>query len=434
MAISKKFIIKDITVRKLILTLLGLVLISALAFSCFKDKSETIKERLISNTKSALEQKGFKWADVNLKGDGLKLTNIISLTGVAPSDEAKTEAGKVAFRVVGVGGVDNQLQVSSTENISEVNEKSQVENDSSEPQANETLPDIKAVDVVQKESAEEKTQNSIEEESAKQKAKNTYTIIAKKDQNGVLIEGYVPSKELHDRLISELSAEFGKENISDNLKIKADAPKDWQYISEFLVKKLTTVDYGDLNITGNSYVFNAHLPTYEKKVEFLNGIKEIMSNADNHFGRYRGDYVITAPIADAQTTKKEEASKAQKNADCQESLDSVIGDKKVYFDYDKSTIKSTSYPLLDSIVATLQTCDFDGKHLEVGGYTDSIGRASYNKKLSQRRAQSVVIYLANKGVKSSNMVAIGYGESSPIASNKTKDGRAKNRRIEFKIK
>jgi len=69
--------------------------------------------------------------------------------------------------------------------------------------------------------------------------------------------------------------------------------------------------------------------------------------------------------------------------------------------------------------------------LEIRGYTDSIGRASSNLRLSQRRADSVKAYLASRGVLYRQMKAVGFGEANPIAPNSTKEGRAKNRRIEF---
>jgi OOP family OmpA-OmpF porin len=70
---------------------------------------------------------------------------------------------------------------------------------------------------------------------------------------------------------------------------------------------------------------------------------------------------------------------------------------------------------------------------EIIGYTDSIGKASYNKKLSQKRANAVKSIIVNKGISSNRITAIGMGEANPIASNATKEGRAKNRRIEAKV-
>jgi outer membrane protein OmpA-like peptidoglycan-associated protein len=71
--------------------------------------------------------------------------------------------------------------------------------------------------------------------------------------------------------------------------------------------------------------------------------------------------------------------------------------------------------------------------LEINGHTDNIGDKSFNTDLSQRRANAVKAYLISKGIKSERLTAKGYGDSQPAADNKTSAGRAKNRRVEFKI-
>ena len=73
----------------------------------------------------------------------------------------------------------------------------------------------------------------------------------------------------------------------------------------------------------------------------------------------------------------------------------------------------------------------EGEVFELKGYTDSIGSESYNQKLSQRRADAVRDAMIKKGAPADRVVAKGYGESSPAASNATKEGRAENRRVEL---
>lgn len=106
--------------------------------------------------------------------------------------------------------------------------------------------------------------------------------------------------------------------------------------------------------------------------------------------------------------------------------------EKVYFEYDKDVIKAESYKLLDEVAATIMAHPELGK-IEVAGHTDSDGSDVYNQDLSQRRVNAVLKYLADKGVDGTRLVAHGYGESRPIASNKTKAGKAENRRVEFNI-
>jgi outer membrane protein OmpA-like peptidoglycan-associated protein len=113
------------------------------------------------------------------------------------------------------------------------------------------------------------------------------------------------------------------------------------------------------------------------------------------------------------------------------SKDKIELNEKVYFAYDKAKIQSRSYALLDEVAQVLK--DNPDINVRVEGHTDSRGGDSYNQKLSQRRAESVVDYLTNKGITRSRLNAKGFGESQPIASNSTEAGRAKNRRVEIEI-
>ena len=70
--------------------------------------------------------------------------------------------------------------------------------------------------------------------------------------------------------------------------------------------------------------------------------------------------------------------------------------------------------------------------MRVDGYTDSVGTDKYNQGLSERRANAVMSHLVDRGVSASRLTATGYGESNPVASNDTAEGRALNRRVELK--
>ena len=103
----------------------------------------------------------------------------------------------------------------------------------------------------------------------------------------------------------------------------------------------------------------------------------------------------------------------------------------IEFETGKAVIKSKSYAILDKIAQTF--IDNSNYVIEVQGHTDNTGKADVNKRLSDKRAHAVMDYLVKKGVDASRMTAVGYGPDMPIADNKTKAGRAKNRRVEFKI-
>jgi len=103
----------------------------------------------------------------------------------------------------------------------------------------------------------------------------------------------------------------------------------------------------------------------------------------------------------------------------------------VLFDFDKAILKSEGKNKLDDLATKVKAIN-----LEVViaiGHTDAIGADAYNQKLSVRRAESVKAYLVSKGVEPNRIYTEGKGEKQPVASNKTSDGRQKNRRVEIEV-
>jgi OOP family OmpA-OmpF porin len=103
----------------------------------------------------------------------------------------------------------------------------------------------------------------------------------------------------------------------------------------------------------------------------------------------------------------------------------------VNFDFDKSDIRPDAAVILDEAASQLNANP--GRSVRVEGHTDSVGTDDYNQSLSERRAASVKDYLVEKGVDGSRLTTAGFGESNPIASNDTADGRALNRRVELNL-
>jgi len=101
----------------------------------------------------------------------------------------------------------------------------------------------------------------------------------------------------------------------------------------------------------------------------------------------------------------------------------------IYFATASAKLSKESVPLLDNVVDIVSRCP--DLTVQVIGHTDSYGSAQSNQTLSERRAASVVAFLAAKGIASSQVQSVGYGETQPVAPNTTAEGRQKNRRIEF---
>jgi outer membrane protein OmpA-like peptidoglycan-associated protein len=103
----------------------------------------------------------------------------------------------------------------------------------------------------------------------------------------------------------------------------------------------------------------------------------------------------------------------------------------VFFELDSYTLMPNSFPELNALVELMR--NYPTLQLEISGHTDNIGTAAYNLELSQKRAESVVKYLVDKGIDSARLKAKGYGSTQPNFSNDTAEGRFKNRRTEFKV-
>jgi outer membrane protein OmpA-like peptidoglycan-associated protein len=105
--------------------------------------------------------------------------------------------------------------------------------------------------------------------------------------------------------------------------------------------------------------------------------------------------------------------------------------ENVYFDFNKSTLKPTSFESLNELADFMKIKTT--LVIEISGHTDDVGDETYNKVLSQARAESVRDYLIKKGIAADRLIAKGYGDEQPIAGNDDDEGRQKNRRTEIRI-
>ena len=142
------------------------------------------------------------------------------------------------------------------------------------------------------------------------------------------------------------------------------------------------------------------------------------------------DGAIVAPKAAAPAPAPAAAPKAAP-APAPAAATKVTYAADAFFDFDKSTLKADGKAKLDDLVGKVK-----GINLEViiaVGHTDSVGTDAYNQKLSVRRAEAVKAYLVSKGIEKNRVYTEGKGEKQPVADNKTKEGRAKNRRVEIEV-
>ena len=102
-----------------------------------------------------------------------------------------------------------------------------------------------------------------------------------------------------------------------------------------------------------------------------------------------------------------------------------------FFDFGKSVLKPEGKAKLDDLVAKVKSISLEV--VIAVGHTDAVGTDAYNQKLSIARSEAVKAYLVSKGIDKNRIYTEGKGETSPVADNKTKEGRAKNRRVEIEV-
>jgi OOP family OmpA-OmpF porin len=144
-----------------------------------------------------------------------------------------------------------------------------------------------------------------------------------------------------------------------------------------------------------------------------------------------------APAAPAPAAPAKPASPAPTPAPAakpapQSVRQAVVIQADALFDFDKSVLRPDGRKSIDDAIAKLRGVDVE--MVIATGHTDSVGSDAYNQRLSERRAAAVKDYLVSKGIAASKITTIGKGESQPVATNRTAEGRQKNRRVDIEFK
>lgn len=142
-------------------------------------------------------------------------------------------------------------------------------------------------------------------------------------------------------------------------------------------------------------------------------------------------YVDTSPLEGVAPAAASAAAPAAPAAAAAPSSEKITFEADTFFDFDKSVLKPAGKSKLSDLASKLQGIDIEV--VVATGHTDSVGTDAYNIKLSLRRSNAVKAFLVSKGIPADRIFTAGKGETTPIASNKTREGRAQNRRVEVEV-
>ena len=389
--------IKRTSMRKVLLLLLGILLIFILSYFCYVNKSEGIKNDLLTDAQNRYDSKSMNWVKTEIEGQDLKLTRTLILKGSTSSLIAKKEAEKIAYTVDGVKYVKNEIEI--------IPSKIEVVKKTVMP----TPVVVKKVLKVQK----------------------PYSINVRKFKSGkIVLSGYVPSVDSHTELLNKAQTIYGEENVIDKLEEAKGAPNDWNESILLGLNNLVKLDYGQINMKDETFRFEGYTNSMEESMNLFKSFKENLPK------NYQDEYDIKAP--DEAVPKKKEKPKTElekvsdKGVSCQEQFHNYLAKEKINFSYNKALIRKSSYALLNQLVEIAKSCP--ESKIVIEGHTDSDGSKKYNQRLSEKRAKLVKQYLVQHGIEPNRLESMGYGELKPLVENSTRDAKKQNRRIEFNVK
>lgn len=157
-------------------------------------------------------------------------------------------------------------------------------------------------------------------------------------------------------------------------------------------------------------------------------VEDAQTKIKVHEGRITKNEADTAQASKTAQQALERAVAAGRLAEGKLLYETVLSDDKVKFGFDKAALSDEAKAALDAFASQLKT-ENRNVYVEVQGHTDNVGGELYNEKLGKQRAEVVEEYLAKQGIPLFRIESISYGESEPVADNKTREGRAQNRRV-----
>jgi OOP family OmpA-OmpF porin len=242
-----------------------------------------------------------------------------------------------------------------------------------------------------------------------------YRFLAMRQPAGLVLEGYVASEEDRAAILTVARKKFGGTQVVDRLAYAGGAPDGYVEATGVAIQALSRLAAGraelvntELALSGGAYHPAAEQEIAEAAVESL-----------------PKGYAATAAIRAHQTGQPVAPER------CRDLLSAELQAGRIDFDSDKTEVADRSFGMLDRVAAVLQRCP--EADIEIASHTDSDGSTARNQAISEARADAIVEYLVDAGVMRERLTAKGYGETKPIADNKTDEGKARNRRIEFTL-
>jgi OmpA-OmpF porin, OOP family len=236
----------------------------------------------------------------------------------------------------------------------------------------------------------------------------------------IVLQGKVGSESAQRELSRAAS---GARSVTNQTYVASVGP--WHKRAVKALSVLAQLDRGEIAVQGRVFRIGGEAPG-----SVIGYLREDMAAISDG---YQIDYKVTEAepdLSDFPGLNLAQTGKAKADA-CQLAFNRVAGANRIVFASNRAQIARVSGPSLDRLVTVARACA--ELEIEIQGHTDGTGRRPANLALSRERAQAVKDYLVGRGLSADRLTAVGFGPDRPVASNRNESGRAKNRRIEFRV-
>ncbi|MET3132990.1 OOP family OmpA-OmpF porin [Oxalobacteraceae bacterium GrIS 1.11] len=240
-------------------------------------------------------------------------------------------------------------------------------------------------------------------------AQNAAPVVATPQPGQVLAAGTVPDEASKAAVLARLRELYGADKVVDQISVGPVAlPANWNsYVQKLISPDLKLISRGQLKIDGSIISLRGEVANEAQRQKIAS---DMATNLNPTYTVNNGLRV----------------SAAEQNI-----LDTTLANRIVEFESGKTTLTPVGRAILDEMSVAMKS--LKDRKVEVIGHTDNQGLRASNLGLSQARAEAVKFYLSGKGINGDLLTASGQGSDRPIASNDTAEGRARNRRIEFRM-
>ena len=225
----------------------------------------------------------------------------------------------------------------------------------------------------------------------------------------IVASGMLADEASKAALLARLRQVFGTERVLDQLNVgPVAAPPNWNdYLNKLVGPNLKLVSHGQLKVDGSAVSLRGDVANEAQRQQIA---ADLAASLNPSYTVNNGLRVVASE---------------------QSVLDAALANRIIEFESGKATLTESGRAICDQMsVALLKLKD---KKVELIGHADNAGARASNLSLSQARADAVKAYVTGKGIKPESIAVSGEGPDRPVADNRSADGRARNRRIEFKV-